>query len=323
MKIKKSNLADIITIISFILSLLGIEIDLWNKSFWIIIIIITIIYTILRGIYMITGKSETEKSETDKIACSPKAYWRFKIINKNETLLNNVHSELYHSVYRLKKEIMRVRVKRMIKNKDAHLQYRDFEYHIKDLLKLFHQILKNTFNLDLYVSLYISSESENHNDLILQLWLDCISEKGSQREPETYVITNCNEKKLENYATSAEAKYNEIKSSGCQTNSIYDYLLTSKVCYWLSNDLMKDQKDKRFYTSSKYFNEKHNYNSLAAFAIIPPSDGKKKRDQTMGILQFDTIERKVFSETECSKLMGLMAHYLNDILKTIQIPSYE
>jgi hypothetical protein len=219
---------------------------------------------------------------------------------------------------------MKERDERIREKGDAHLEYRDFEFRIKNLLYTFHQILKDTFILDLYVSLYITSKKKNDNDLILPLWLDSKSDKGLQRGRETYVITDCDEQKLENYATAAEAKYNEIKnSSDYQTNSIYNYLVTSKACYWISNDLMKDKKAKKFYTSSKYFNVEHKYNSLAAFAIIPPSEGNKDKDQTMGILQFDSIEKKVFSETECSKLMGLMAHYLNEILKTIQIPSYE
>ena len=95
-----------------------------------------------------------------------------------------------------------------------------------------------------------------------------------------------------------------------QKNSIFDYVLSTNNCSWISNDLRLDEKKGLFFSSSRYYKRK--YKSLAVFGIIPPSNGR--RNAIKGVLTFDSFNTRIFSEEECTMLMGLFAHHLYEIL---------
>lgn len=340
-----SNLADIATLISFVY---GVVVLIKNNKIefgWGLFFIIAIIYFIVRFSFYMNKK--LKDFGTHKIACSPNAYWKYKIRNKNRTLLKNVHQDLYHAVFELKQKIRKTREEKRalskstkVNKRDAgddskskspdesiHLDYKDFNEGITELLFKFRTIFKDAFNLDLYLTLYIATVTDK-KETILKFWLFSPSDEESAngidlRKQEEYIITNNETKSLKAYATGAENTYNQKKNSGFDTNSIFDYLMTTNHSSWMSNDLVKDEKDQIFYTSSENYKENHKYNSFAVFAIVPPSNGGQYRDRVKGVLQFDSIDKKVFSEKECRMLMGLMAHYLNEVLRAIEIPGYD
>ena len=168
---KISILADIATLILFVYSVVDLIKNNEIKFGWGLVIIIAIIYFIVRFSFYMNKK--LKDFGTHKIPCSPNAYWKYKIRNKNRTLLKNVHQDLYHTVFELKQKIRKTREEKRALSKSTkvnkgdvaddskskfpdesiHLDYKDFNEEITELLFKFRTIFKDAFNLDLYLTL--------------------------------------------------------------------------------------------------------------------------------------------------------------------------
>ena len=85
----------------------------------------------------------------------------------------------------------------------------------------------------------------------------------------------------------------------------------------MSNDLTIDKSRNAFYSSSPNCN--NYYKALAAFAIKPPQCDGVEDSTIKGIVTFDSPKTGVFSENECSLIMGLMAHILYDVLDNLKV----
>lgn len=322
-----SFLADIVTITPYFKDFLsksfGIEaVDAATINRTVFIFALIIFVTTLIWLYI---DKKLSQAGTRKIACTLSAYKTYKIYNKSNKLLRNVHCKMYHEIVEFKQIIRKAREEKIKNEQNGHLEYKAFNNDVTKILDKFHSILKDIFKLDLSINLYIISKENGDN--ILTRWIFLRNEEeealGEQREKERqYIIRNSDKKDLEGYASSA-AYYSQQNHNGDYwTNSIFDYLMTSNHTYFMSNDLRLDEEKGRFYTTNEYYKDENKYNSLAAFAIIPPSNGYNVSQVTKGILTFDTTETKVFSEKECTMLMGLMAHYIFEILEFIKKTDY-
>lgn len=56
---------------------------------------------------------------------------------------------------------------------------------------------------------------------------------------------------------------------------------------------------------------------MAVFAIIPPNNVNNPANAIKGLLTFDSRNTRLFSEEECTMLMGLMAHQLYELLDSL------
>lgn len=276
--------------------------------------ILTALSIILIIVYMNIKRKE---AGTHNIPCSWVFYWRYKIKNKNNTLLENLHQDIYHNFNNLVEQIQKTKKG----NKRKHLVVKDFKNSIIILLQNFHDIFNKNFNLDLSINIYQATQEDDFTIVKRSIFLRSSKErrKNKQRDPNyKYVINSCDDKHIENYTYQARNnKNNKSIFERYNINSIFDYLMTSSKSSWISNDLKTDEKNNLFFSSSEYY-KNGNYKSLAAFAIIPPSSGEFEQDKVRGILTFDSEKTQVFAEEECNMLMGLMAHLIFEVLKQLE-----
>lgn len=108
---------------------------------------------------------------------------------------------------------------------------------------------------------------------------------------------------------------------GFRKNYAYDFVLGPSKHYWLSNNLKKDDKRKCFFSSSKNYDQF--YNSLAVFLISPPLDHslKPSKEETFGLLIFDTIHSNVFDKELSRQLLGYFAHRFYEYFSYFQLPN--
>ena len=250
---------------------------------------------------------------TNGIACAVIPYIRYKVRNKNNTLLRSIHCDLYHTVIDIKRHIRRIRQQRGENQRNAQITLNEVDSQMQTLLRSFHSILYDTFHLDLSINVYLTGLEGENTILTRSLFLKSRKEqnRGEQRQMDyKYIIHNCDSRVLDNYTLNALSYRKLHPNEIYQKNSVFDYVLSTNNCSWISNDLWIDEKKGLFFSSSRYYKRK--YNSLAVFAIIPPSNGR--RNAIKGILTFDSFNTKIFSEEECTMLMGLFAHHMYEIL---------
>ena len=256
---------------------------------------------------------------THKIPCAFVPYLRYKACYKIIALLRIMHCDLYHILAEAKKEILRKKQQRPQDQRNNPLSASEARTELSQLLSSFHAIVYNLFKLDLSVSLYLS-EMEGENTVLTRcLFLQSRREqnRGQNRQLNyKYIINNCNSQDVSDYAAEAELYTRHNRGTHYKKNSIFDYVLTSSNPSWTSNDLIIDEKNKKFYSSSEYY--KQRYNSLAVFAIIPPSNANNPHNAIKGLLTFDSQKTNVFCEEECTLLMGLMAHHLYELLECLK-----
>lgn len=101
-------------------------------------------------------------------------------------------------------------------------------------------------------------------------------------------------------------------------NSAYDYVISSNVRYWMSNNLQLDLKQNKFVCSND--NWATFYNSIAVFTIAPPTDNKPEEEcqNIIGLLIFDSLKSHAFTNRKCKLMMGLMAHMLYELFNVIE-----
>lgn len=274
-----------------------------------IVLIGTLIYPI---IYL--GK-KLRDAGTHGIECALIPYLRYKTRNKMNTLLRSLHCNLYHTIVDLKKYINRQRRQRASEQQNTPISVNDIEAQLRSLLRSFHTTLYDVFHLDLSISIYLIGR-ENENTVLTRCsFLQSLKEqnRGEQRQMNyNYIIHNSNNQNEEAYVINARNYINQNPNSPYKKNSIFDYVLTTNNSSWISNDLRIDEQKGIFYSSSQYYKRK--YKSLAVFAIIPPSNGNNRAEAIKGLLTFDTHNTRMFSEEECTMLMGLMAHQVYEVL---------
>lgn len=312
-----SLIADIITMTSalkwVLINWLGVEEKNATSINTIIIVIATacLLLTLLYACWYTYEKFK--KAGTREIACALIPYLRYKVRNKNNTLLRSLHCDLYHIVIDIKRHIRRIRQQRGQNQQNAPISLNEVENQMQTLLRSFHSVLYDTFHLDLSINVYLTGMEGENTVLTRSLFLKSRREqnRGEQRQMDyKYIIHNCNSQELKDYTLNAHNYHNLHPNDTYQKNSVFDYVLSTNNCSWISNDLRIDEKNGLFFSSSRYYKRK--YKSLAVFAIIPPSNGQ--RNAIKGVLTFDTFNTRLFSEEECTMLMGLLAHHLYEIL---------
>jgi hypothetical protein len=112
----------------------------------------------------------------------------------------------------------------------------------------------------------------------------------------------------------------ENNNTGYLVNSAYLYILGDKQHYFISNNLIKEEK-RDLYTGN-CTNWKSYYRSKAVFLICPNLKSGKNVDlnEPIGILIVDSKIRHIFETRFFRKLVGYFAHRLYDFLKYYTLP---
>lgn len=232
-----------------------------------------------------------------------------------KTMLRLLHCNLYHTLLDSKRNIQIQKQQRVGEQRNNPLSPNDIRPYIIEMLRSFHRTLYDVFRLDLSISFYLSETDNNNTVLSRCLFLQSLKEqsRGQNREQNyKYLIQPSARQSLEDFTLNASNYIRQHPESSYMKNSIFDYVLTTNNPAWISNDLEVDEGNNRFYTSSRYYNER--YKSMAVFAIIPPNNHNNPDNAIKGLLTFDTCNTRLFSEEECTMLMGLMAHQLYELL---------
>jgi len=96
-----------------------------------------------------------------------------------------------------------------------------------------------------------------------------------------------------------------------KVNSAYNYVLSPTTHNWISNDLEKDEKEGKFYsTNVDYYDY---YKSLGIFVICSPAN-KTVDEIPIGILVIDSLQKNVFKVKFITELLGYFSHRLYDFL---------
>lgn len=268
---------------------------------------------------------------TNNIKCAYMPYIYYKIRNNNLTFLKIFHRDLYHCIEELKNNIQYKQREKYHawKNKNplpqlTPLELDDIKESVGKLLKNFHLALYDAFHLDVSISLFQIAEDNNNLILTRSLFQPSNNEgcSSSMRKDDTcYIIHQSEDVDMDVFYSKAY-HYNERHGTHpYQKNCVFDYILSTQHNAWLSNNLSIDNERRQFFSSS--VNYRTFYNSLAAFAIVPPGCNDNRRNVIKGILTFDTIKTNRFSEEECTLMMGLMAHIVFDILNSLNYVTYE
>ena len=318
-----SLLADIITLTSALKCVLnnwfGVDEDKATSINTIVLFTATLCLLIALILLYCFMNEKRKDAGTHKIPCSWVYYWRYKVKNNNNTLLDNLHQEIYHNHIHLVEKIRKTKDERARNGQSSHLTINDFNDDIEILLKSFRDIFIKCFKLDLTINIYIAAE-ENSNTTIKRSVVLKSSKEGRRAlqriQDYKYVIKSLVKKTIENYTLQAKVDNNNNTDDNNHINSIFNYIMTSNESSWMSNDLKIDENKNNFFSSSEYY-KNGNYKSLAVFAIIPPSKSKTTRERR-GLLTFDSAKTEVFSEEECNMLMGLMAHLIFEVLKELE-----
>lgn len=256
---------------------------------------------------------------THDIPCSWYYYWYFKRANRNDKLFRNLHCDIYHRMSGLLYKIRKTKIERKNAGKSTHLTVSDFREGVEELLQCFQNIFNDCFHLDLTINIYLASTDDNETIVKRGIFKKSVKETLRNQERDRnykYIIHDCDAKvkNLESYYNSAKTQSDNNRNPDHHINSIFDYLMTSEKSSWMSNNL---EYESFFLSTSDYYKE-HYYKSLAVFAIIPPTVVRGVREKARGLLTFDSPKTEVFSEAECTMLMGLMAHLIFDVLQEIE-----
>lgn len=311
-------IADILTIttaLRCVLNLIGIE----DKIAIFINTIILVIGFVLLAYAIFLLRQARKNAGTHGMPCSWYYYWYFKRANRNDKLFRYLHCDIYHKMSGLIYNIRKAKLERKNAGKNPHLTIGDFREGVEDLLKCFHNIFNDCFHLDLTINIYISSTDDNETIVKRGVFHKSDKETLNNKERDSdykYIIHDCDAKvkNLESYYNSAKTYRDRNRNLDHHINCVYDYLMTSEKSSWMSNNL---EHETFFFSTSDYYNEEY-YKSLAVFAIIPPRIVRGVREKARGLLTFDSPKTEVFSEAECTMLMGLMAHLIFDVLQELE-----
>lgn len=314
--------ADIITLTSafkwVLTNWLGISQEVATSiNTWVLIGGALLLLIALLYLYNLT-KGKLVEAGTHEIACAIIPFCRFKIQNRMNTVLRLLHCNLYHTLHDSKKTIQVQKQHRNENQRNNPLTLNDIKPQIVNLLRSFYDTLYNTFRLDLSISFYLSETEDNNTVLTRCLFIQSLKEqnRGQNRQMNyKYIIQPSAQQSLEDFAFNANNFIRQHPDSIYLKNSIFDYVLTTNNPSWISNDLRIDEANGRFYTSSRYY--KQRYKSMAIFAIIPPNNINNPANAIKGLLTFDSHNTRLFSEEECTMLMGLMAHQLYELLDSL------
>ena len=317
-----SLVADIITLTSafkwILTNWLGVsEETATSINTWVLIGgILLLIFVLYLSYKMI--KNKLIEAGTHGIACEIVPYCRFKILNRMNTILRSLHCKIYHTLQDSKKNIQIQKQHRNENQRNNPLPINEIKPQIKSLLESFYKTLYDGFRLDLSISFYLSETEDDNAVLTRCLFIQSQKEqsRGQIRQMNyKYIIQPSARQSLEDFALNASNYIRQHPDSNYTKNSIFDYVLTTNNPSWMSNDLNIDEANEKFYTSSQYY--KQRYNSMAVFAIIPPNNANNPANAIKGLLTFDSRNTRLFSEEECTMLMGMMAHQLYELLDSL------
>lgn len=316
-----SLVADIITLTSalkwLLTNWLGVSLETATSiNTWVLIVGVLLLLWVFYLLYKMI-KDKLIETGTHGIACEIVPYYRFKIKNRMNTMLRLLHCNLYHTLLDSVKNINAQKRQRNNQHNNP-LTLNDIRPQIIELLRNFHRTLYDVFRLDLSISFYLSGTENNNTVLSRCLFIQSLKEqnRGQNRlQNYKYIILPSAQHSLEDFASNASNYVRQNPNSAYLKNSIFDYVLTTNNPSWISNDLRIDEASGRFYTSSQYYRQR--YKSMAVFAIIPPNNGNNPANAIKGLLTFDSRNTRLFSEEECTMLMGLMAHQLYELLDSI------
>jgi hypothetical protein len=314
-----SLIADIITLTSafkwVLTNWLGVsEETATSINTWVLIGGILLLLFVLYLIYKMV-KDKLIDAGTHGIACEIVPYYRYKVRNRMNTMLRLLHCNLYHTLLDSKNRIQIQKLQRDEEQRNNPLSANDIRPQIIDMLRNFHRTLYDVFRLDLSISFYLSGTENNNTVLTRCLFMQSLKEqnRGENRQQNyKYIIQPSAGQSLDDYALNASNYIRQHPNSTYMKNSIFDYVLTTNNPSWMSNDLSVDEANSKFYTSSRYYRQR--YKSMAVFAIIPPNNANNRENAIKGLLTFDSCNTRIFSEEECTMLMGLMAHQLYELL---------
>lgn len=318
-----SIIADILTISQWlekILVLLGLSSESAQKINSICVFIAILLTTVTISCWFVKKmiRDELLKVGTHGIPCALWPYCQYKLRNKHNTLLGYLHRKVYHHMVDLK---LKIAQKKQTLQKGGHLNLSDIQSEMEKILQNFHGLLYEVFGIDVSISVFLFSDASGDGIVLNKVAFQRSKREsgmGTEREGgKPYHIDRCDDHAIENYANRAH-EYDKKNGNGTYLkNSIFDFILSTDQHSWLSNNLVVDYNNKQFYSSSP--NYQNYYKSFAAFAILPPSGTPEQHAAIKGIVTFDSPKTNIFSENECSLLMGLMAHLLYEILEELKV----
>ena len=146
--------------------------------------------------------------------------------------------------------------------------------------------------------------------------LETIKSKDNDKYPNFEHRTYLENFKVSNNRDISELQALAKKNKRVSFNSAYDFVLnSSNNKYWICNNLLEDEKNKIFFSSSKKYS--NYYNSLAIFNVgekLKESESKPKdNSSSMGILIFDGLNQ-AFNPKIAQVLGGYLAHRLYSFL---------
>lgn len=250
------------------------------------------------------------KIGTHDIPCTLIGFYHFKIANRNNKLLKSIHKNIYHSFYKLKDDMRMHRIKSIEEANKG----------IEDLLYDIHTAIMKSFKLDLTINVKrLIMDRDDNLCLVPFIHFRNVAERFTTNprafnycyyiEPEEY-------EKLSKYTINARKYYQQHElTRKYEVNSIFTYLITKRIRYWMSNDLTLDEKNEDFFTSSDNYPEF--YKSMAIFSITPPESNVLPE----GLIVFDSKKTGGFSEEECVNLFGYIAHLFYELI--IEYNHYE
>ncbi len=254
---------------------------------------------------------------TKGVGCSFSRFLSYYFKRKYVKTLYYFHTEIYHLVYNTIKEF---------KNEN----FQDINNsHAKKSVEIFTQkmseIIEKLTGVEFSITIKLFEEFEPNPHIIVAKNYILIPskeevEKRFNRDENSHLITGHKKNQI-------EGLYEFIKQNidtderKFSRNYAYDYVVSDTQHYWMSNDLKVQQQKKEFICSN---HERMHCKSIAVFLISAPlnfshneSQRLDKATKAVGLLIFDSPRTNVFIEKETKLLMGLMAHYLYEIINEI------
>ena len=240
---------------------------------------------------------------THGIPCALINVYYYKIANRHNKLLRSIHKNIYHSIYKLKDDISKHRVQSIEEASKG----------IDDLLYDIHLAVMRSFGLDLTINIKKLIMDRDNNLCLIPFKHFRNAAERSLSNPRAfnycYFIEPDEYERLSKYAVKARQYHNQHgENRKYEVNSVFTYLITKRMRYWMSNDVKLDEEAGNFYTSSDNYPEF--YKSMAVFSLTPPESNVLPE----GLVIFDTNKNGVFSEDECVNLFGYIAHLLYELI---------
>lgn len=251
-----------------------------------------------------------ERIGTHGIPCALINVYYYKIANRHNKLLRSIHKNIYHNIYKLKNDISNHRIQSIAEANKG----------IDDLLYDIHVAIMRSFGLDLTISIKRLIMDRDNNLCLIPFKHFRNGKDRNVSNPRafnySYYIEPDEYERLSRYAAKARQYHNQQgENRKYEVNSVFTYLITKRMRYWMSNDVALDEKAGNFYTSSDNYPE--SYKSIAVFSLTPPESNILPE----GLIIFDTKKKGAFSEEECVNLFGYIAHLLYELI--IEYNRYE